>query len=632
MKQFGNVVWHLLKIHLLGLFVLTLLRIGLFYVGADNLQPQSIDHLPLQLQAFVRGVWFDNVVGCYLLIVPLAVCMVACLWGRFFHLSMRILTLWLQVLWSIVIFVSAADIPYFTYFFKHINSSIWNWAEYVGTTLGMLWSESSYYPPLIAFIVLTSAFVWISNHWLTNLLHVLPDMPFGWRQRAYTFLVGAVCVGLCMFGIRGRLGYNPIKVSAAYYCTDSFLNQLGVNPTYNLITSTLDEFRPENKDLHLAELDVASAAVAEYYNWIIEPDTTSHGLHRSRLNVVLIFMESMSANLMECFGNTGHLTPFLDSLAHRSLCFTNCYSADIHTNHGLFATLYSFPALMRRNMMKGTNIPHYEGLPTVLRDNGWHTMFFMTHEAQYDNMNAFFRTNGYDDIHSQENYPANEVVNSFGVPDHYLFQYALDTLANVSEPFFATLLTISNHPPYVIPSWFKPRSADIEQQIVEYADEALRQFFNQASHQPWFQNTVFVLVGDHGKLVGGAESEMPTSYNHVPLLICSPHIEPAVNSSWATQMDIQPTLLGLLGLSARHKHFGIDLLHRQRPYSFYTADDVIGVRGQDRLLIVNPSNGQEFCYRDGVVTNEKDSMFIGMKSYLFNNLQVAQEMVKQHGK
>ena len=439
-SEFRNVVWHLLKIHLLGLFVLTLLRMGLFYVGADNLLPQSADNLPLWLQAFVRGVWFDNVVGCYLLIVPLAVCMAACLWGRFPRPLVRILTIWLQVLWSVVIFVSAADIPYFTYFFKHINSSIWNWAEYVGTTFGMLWSEPSYYPPFAAFIVLVSAFAWITNRWLAGLLRRLSGMAFGWRQRSYTFLISAVCVGLCMFGIRGRLGYNPIKVSAAYYCTDSFLNQLGVNPTYNLLTSTLDEFRPENKELHLVGLDEASAAVAEYYNWIVETDTTSLMPAHSRPNVILILMESMSANLMESFGNTGHLTPFLDSLAHRSLFFTNCYSAGIHTNHGLFATLYSFPALMKRNMMKGTNIPHYDGLPTVLRAGGWRTMFFMTHESQYDNMNAFFRTNGYDDIHSQENYPASEVVNSFGVPDHYLFQYALDTLVNVSEPFFATHL------------------------------------------------------------------------------------------------------------------------------------------------------------------------------------------------
>lgn len=122
-------------------------------------------------------------------------------------------------------------------------------------------------------------------------------------------------------------------------------------------------------------------------------------------NVVLIFMESMSANLMEHFGSTKKLTPFLDSLYLESLSFDHFYSAGIHTNHGMYATLYSFPAIMKRNAMKGAVVPVYSGLPTVLKDNGYRNLFFMTHESQYDNMNAFLRTNGFDEIYAQENYP-----------------------------------------------------------------------------------------------------------------------------------------------------------------------------------------------------------------------------------
>ena len=170
-----------------------------------------------------------------------------------------------------------------------------------------------------------------------------------------------------------------------------------------------------------------------------------------RRNVVMVLMESMSASLMQRFGQSERLTPYLDSLYRESLSFANFYSAGNHTNHGLYATLYSFPSVMKRNAMKGSVIPTYSGLPTVLRDNGYDTMFFMTHESQYDNMNAFFRTNGYEEIYSQENYPADKVVNGFGVQDDYLFSYALPVLnrhAATGKPFFATLLTISNHPPY----------------------------------------------------------------------------------------------------------------------------------------------------------------------------------------
>ena len=115
----------------------------------------------------------------------------------------------------------------------------------------------------------------------------------------------------------------------------------------------------------------------------------------NRRNVVLVFMESMSANLMGTFGSDKKLTPYLDSLYQQSLSFSHFYSSGIHTNHGIYSTLYSFPAIMKRNAMKGSVIPVYSGLPTVLKENGYYNLFFMTHEGQYDNMNAFFRTNGY---------------------------------------------------------------------------------------------------------------------------------------------------------------------------------------------------------------------------------------------
>lgn len=93
------------------------------------------------------------------------------------------------------------------------------------------------------------------------------------------------------------------------------------------------------------------------------------------------------------------------------MAFSNFYSAGTHTNHALYATLYSFPSIMKRNAMKGSAIPSYSGLPTVLRDNGYRTLFFMMHESQYDNMNAFFRSNGFDEIYAQENYPKEKIAN-----------------------------------------------------------------------------------------------------------------------------------------------------------------------------------------------------------------------------
>ncbi len=625
MRRFLEVLGFLLGVHGVGLLITFILRLALFFVGHDMMSAETSCQTFLPVGAFLRGLWLDNVVGCYILIIPLLATVVSCLIGYSGKWLLKPILVWMQFLWSLVFLISAANIPYFQYFFKNINSSIWNWAEYGTQTFGLLFGEPSYYPPLIAFIVVVFLFVRMTDRMCKSFADERKHSDKRWA----TALIGVLSLGLCVFGIRGRTGYNPIKVSAAYYCEDAFLNQLGVSPTFNLLTSTLDDFRPENKKLHLTDPNEAVGSAAKYYGWTDDnqeqpPVSTVSGKRR---NVVLIFMESMSANLMGTFGNKDNLTPFLDSLASESILFTNFYSTGIHTNQGMFATLYSYPAILERNMMKGSNIPQYEGLPTILQSLGYRTMFFMTHESQYDNMNAFFRTNGYEEIYSQEDYPADKVVNSFGVQDDFLYEYAVNRLNKQSEPFFATLLSISNHPPYVIPDKFKPRSGRIEQQIVEYADWSLRGFFDAASRQDWYNNTVFVLLGDHGMLAGEAENEMPQSYNHIPLIIFSPGGRHLICDNWGVQMDVQPTVLSILGIEYNIRNFGIDLMKGSRPCVFYCADDIMGARDEDRLYVFKPSEGREFMYLNGNLSDTMDEGFAKLKTYLFNNLQAAQEMM-----
>jgi phosphoglycerol transferase-like protein, alkaline phosphatase superfamily len=303
----------------------------------------------------------------------------------------------------------------------------------------------------------------------------------------------------------------------------------------------------------------------------------------------------------------------------------------------MYATLYSFPAIMKRNAMKGAVVPVYSGLPTVLKDNGYRNLFFMTHESQYDNMNAFLRTNGFDEIYAQENYPKDKVVNSFGVQDDFLYQYALPILnkrAEERQPFFTVLLSISNHPSYVIPDYFKPHSTKLEDQIVEYADWAIRQFMQEARKQPWFENTIFVLLGDHGKLVGSPDCEIPQSYNHVPLMIYGKGIKPEIRQEPGGQTDVAPTLLGLLNMSYTQNDFGINLLTEQRPYVYFSADNLIAATDTTHLYIYSPHDRQEFKYKKQgnalqLVTGE-DSTFYVMKKYCFSTLQSAEYLVKEH--
>lgn len=651
MNRFLKSLAYLATVHVFALIILSAFRLIEFICLRHLVALPGADVAP----AFLRGLWFDNVVACYVMVVPLTVVLAAACAGCCHKSVRRAAGIWFCVLYTLVFAASAANIPYFEYFFKNINSGIFGWFGYTGTTAGMVIEENSYWLYMLFFVLAVALFIFgmvmlrrLFDRWIEasprECRRLLPTAG----KAAMTVLM----VALCIFGIRGRTGYNPIKISEAYYCGDSFLNQLGINPAFNLLTSALDDMRKENKELHLMPYHEAIAYTRQWYGIKGKPDNR-HVMRRevkadmqkafniprrtnlNKPNVVFIFMESMSASLLKTFGQQESLTPHLDSLYRHSLAFTHFYSAGIHTNHGLTASLYSFPALMFRNLMKGTVTPRRDGIPTVLKQHGYHNLFFMTHEAQYDNMNAFFRTNGYDDIYSQENYPKSQRVNAFGVSDHFLFQYALPVLnrqARSGQPFLATLLTISNHPPYVIPSWFKPKTKEKETQIVEYADYCIGDFLRQARKEPWYENTIFVILADHGKMEGKADGELPVSYNHIPLIIFGPGVKNEVYDGLGMQVDIMPTLLGILGVGYTYDGFGVDLLKQQRREVFYSADNQIVARDPGHCYVYSPDMQKGFCYKtngNGQTPTRSSGPFKRLRRYVFSMIQTAEYMVRQ---
>lgn len=645
MKRYLYALRYLVSIHLLGLLFFAAFRLVLYLQGYDYLAGENLSALT-RAEAFARGLWLDNVVACYIMILPLTAVSVCALMGYYGRALFRSIGLFFSVFYVLAFAISAADIPYFAYFFKHINASIFNWFGYTGTTLGLMFGEFSYIVAFVLFLCLSFLFVYLARllrkRTCLDIQRVSPE-KFHWNNEGLTLLASIVLIGGCMFGIRGRVGYNPIKVSAAYYCNNTFLNQLGVSPTFNLLRSSLEASKSENREIDLMDEQEAIARVRQELHIADSLPEVSPVARRvenpgepTRQNVVLIFMESMSAELMGHFGNPWQLTPFLDTIATQSLCFNRFFSAGTHTNHAIHSTLYSYPALMKRNSMKGAVIPFFAGLPTILQDNGYSTLFFMTHESQYDNMNGYLRTNGFDHIFAQENYPKEKVVNSFGVQDDFLYQYAVPVLSQTTregKPFFAALLSISNHPPYVIPKDFKAHSNTDELRIVEFADHALKEFIDRARQEEWFDNTIFVFVGDHGKLVGTPRSDMPLSFNHVPLLIYSPAtIEPRQIDDLGGQTDIAPTLLGLLQIDYTDNGFGINLLREKRRAVVFTSDDAIGCVNDSLFYIYKPKEDQEWLLahekaieQSGDIADKEARQ--SLRDYSFAVLQTAQYLM-----
>jgi phosphoglycerol transferase MdoB-like AlkP superfamily enzyme len=288
--------------------------------------------------------------------------------------------------------------------------------------------------------------------------------------------------------------------------------------------------------------------------------------------------------------------------------------------------------------MNTTTIRRFSGFSNILKE--YESVYFTTHDDQFDNAGGFLIANGFKYIISQKDYPSAMVLSTLGVPDHSMFEYSIQKLNELSrsgKPFFSVFMTASDHGPYIIPPDidFKPKNNDKQKQIVEYADWSIKRFLQLASAQDWFRNTVFAFIADHGAYSPVTTHtpvtyDMPLSYHHTPLIIYAPYIitQPRQFDCLGGQIDVFPTVMGILNFPYINNTFGIDLLREKRPYMYFSADDKIGCLDRDFFYVFR-TNGIEtlYKYRDSDTKNyimQYKSAADSMKAYAFSMLQSAQ--------
>ncbi len=581
----------LFQFYLLSITLFFVFRLILFFTQLEQVGEASTGKI---LQAFLMGVRFDVVISGYILLLPAVVWSVFTFIGEKVVIMEKIVLIFQTILFSLCFLVCGADIPYFNQFFDRFNLCAFNWMD--GNTsiiliLKMIFQEPSYWLYIIPVLIASFLYYFIGNKIIKN--------TKTWESKHYfaKSIFTILLLALMMLGIRGRITVkSPIRVGTAYFCDNAFLCQLGLNPVFTLGRSFLDSQSSDNVEYPFMDDSTSIQNMQKELNIIsVNKD---YPLARSivsdsaqnNYNVVIVIMESMSVDKMARFGCTNNLTPFLDSLSHEGLFFENCFSSGTHTYNGVYSTLFSYPTIFRQHPLKRNPILSYNGVATILKNHNYNTAFFLTHDAEFDNLNGTLRANDFDKIISQSDYPSHELKGTWGVPDDYMFRFSipvLNEMAKSSKPFFATLLTTSDHGPFYVPPYFKPRSKDIEYQIVEYADYSLRKFMQMAKQQPWFENTIFVFVADHGS-VHNAVYSLPISYIHIPLLFYCPKLLPASTcQELAGQIDLFPTLMGLLNISYTNNTFGIDLQNNKRNYTVSTGDDKFAVIDADWMLLIN---------------------------------------------
>ena len=314
-----------------------------------------------------------------------------------------------------------------------------------------------------------------------------------------------------------------------------------------------------------------------------------------RKNVVLITIESYSAEYLKEFANEKKLTPFLDSIAKESLQFTNLYAVGNRTVRGLEAVTLCLPPSAAESVVKRTDNKEKFSTGSIFKQKGYTLKYMYGGDAYFDNMGDFFGGNGYDII-DKKSFAPEEISfsNIWGVCDEDMYRKAIKVMnseAKKSKPFFNHIMTVSNHRPFTYPEGKIDISPKIKSRDggVKYTDYALKQFFAIASKQSWFKNTVFVILADHCASSSG-KTELPMDKYHIPAMIYAPgFISAKEDTILMSQIDIMPTLFGLLNFSYQSKFYGQDVFSPEyKPRAFIATYQDLGLIKDDVLTIISP--------------------------------------------
>ncbi|MFM7557544.1 MAG: LTA synthase family protein [Alphaproteobacteria bacterium] len=299
---------------------------------------------------------------------------------------------------------------------------------------------------------------------------------------------------------------------------------------------------------------------------IIFPSQKQQKIHP---NIFIVTLESMSANFMKHFGNDANLTPNLDKLADEGIFFTNLKATGTRTVRGLEAISLGTLPTPGNSIVRRKNNEDLFNIYSPLKNLGYEAKFLYGGDGFFDNMNYFFSHNGYQIIDKKQ-FKKSEITfaNAWGVADEDLYNKALseaDKSFNQNQHFLNFLMTTSNHRPYTYPSG----KTDIPSKTgrlgaVKYADYAIGEFIKNAKTKPWFDKTIFVFVADHCAGSAG-NTDVPIWRYQIPAIIYAPKIlKPQIFTQNASQIDIAPTVLGLLNIEYKSKFFGSDLLHDKK--------------------------------------------------------------------
>lgn len=481
---------------------------------------------------------------------------------------------YLTLIFIIIYFSLLAEIPFWDEFGVRFNFIA---VDYLIYTYEVVENINQSYPlPVIALVlvglIVSTIFIFKKQNIFKNTFS--DKSPISNRIKyVLPFVIVAVALGLTM------------KNKQADFSNNLVVNELGKNGAFSFVSAfksnELDylTFYPKLSDKKAYSV-VKKSLLQENQNYVStqfdDISRATKGNQEQNPNIILIAIESFSADFLSTFGNKDNLTPNYEKLANESMFFTNLYATGTRTVRGMEALTLSVPPTPGNSIVRRPNNDNLFSVSSIVQSKNYQPYFIYGGDGYFDNMNNFFGGQGFDIVDRDRGNPLSDNIktqrfkiedkevsfeNAWGICDEDLYKQSIkyaDKSAKANKPFFQFVMTTSNHKPYTFPAGKIDLPQGERNGAVKYTDYALGKFINDAKSKPWFKNTVFVIVADHCASSAG-KWEINIAKHHIPAIIYNLHQKPEKIERLTSQIDVMPTLFGYLGWNYNTSLYGKDI-------------------------------------------------------------------------
>lgn len=530
---------------------------------------QSAEFLLLWPKIIVKGFLLDLSMLGYLMVLPTLLLAVNCaLKGKWIIVYLKIYTWFLLIVFSILMIADLVIYPEWgfrlditpLFYMKNMKEAMAS----ISTGLLILF--------LILSVIIPIPFTYLFNktlkkHSEETKIRNYYGIPIFMFLTAFLFLP-----------IRGGVATSPINTGSVYFHENSFVNHACLNLPWNIIYSATNAndfsnpfvFYPEKEELPQKQI----------------ADLKSNGpvIRSKQPNIIILILESFSAEVVGSLNTKVSATPQLDSIIKNGWLYSNFYASGDRSDEALTAILSGYPSQPTTSIIKYPNkTEKLPGIAKSLATRGYNSTFYYGGDINFANMRAYIVNIGFENIISQSDFPVKQRISSWGVPDEYLFERMYKEICEEQAPYFKVAFTLSSHPPFDVPElqkYFKGNDNYLQYlNSVGYTDNHLGKFIKRLESENKLDNTLVILVADHGTLTSGNFSYSSPKKYHIPMVWYGPALSDSLigtrNLLYSGQTDIPAMLLGQLGIDHSEYLFSRDIINREFPsetfYTFYNG-------------------------------------------------------------